>query len=224
MMQMQTMFVYRPKAGDRVFAERAAPGMAVVKWGNGCRHVVGGVHMEWYAAAPGSWWRRQAKTLAEEIVGSVGGIAWDDQGAIRLIVPVGVAARVRALMCAGEAHMTSSSETEQDALKRDAALIMAGYRPAEGRLDIGASGLFVAERPVIEKAAADTIAPKAYVWFFGPAPSKDAARPTIASVTAPSTWGPPEVLMPPGAEEVKHTVLSPAPEEAPGARPELADG
>lgn len=80
-------FVYCPLSGDRVFAAEKHPAIQVIRWTNGCRHVVGGIHLEWEAADSGHWWRGRGAVALTAIVRAVGGIAWDDQGTLHAILP-----------------------------------------------------------------------------------------------------------------------------------------
>jgi hypothetical protein len=82
-----SVFVYRPCSGDRVFAERPTPEVAVVRHANGCRHILGGYHINWRTAEPGVWWRDLARIFARQAVHMLGGIAWDEQGEVNLVVP-----------------------------------------------------------------------------------------------------------------------------------------
>lgn len=82
-----TEFIYRPRSGDRVVAEQPDDRIVVVRWFNGCRHVVGGVRLEYHAANPGEWWRDVACRAAGDIVQATGGLAWDDRGTVCLVVP-----------------------------------------------------------------------------------------------------------------------------------------
>ncbi len=77
-------FVYHPTTGDRVFAHRPHPELVVVRWANGCRHVVGGVHV--MVDAPGRL-REATRLVTTGLVNHDGGIAWDDCGRIHAIVP-----------------------------------------------------------------------------------------------------------------------------------------
>lgn len=88
-MSSSTCFVYAPRSGDRVFAQQTHPEVAVIKWSNGCRHVIGGVTLRWYTANPGAHWRAQCRALCAAVVRATGGIAWDAQGEVTLRVPVG---------------------------------------------------------------------------------------------------------------------------------------
>jgi hypothetical protein len=81
-------FIYCPKSGDRVFASLETNAIKVVKWPNGCRHVVGGVTLSYHTATPNEHWRYDAVLVAKELVEIIGGIAWDEQGTISMVVPL----------------------------------------------------------------------------------------------------------------------------------------
>lgn len=95
-----THFIYCPKSGDRVFAVTQSSEIAVVCHGNGSRTVVGGCCLSWQTAMPGKHWRAAARQMAKAIVEGCGGIAWDEQGVVSIIVPAGAARRAAALMIA----------------------------------------------------------------------------------------------------------------------------
>lgn len=117
-------FIYHPRSGDRVFAWADHPEIGVINWDNGCRHVVGGAHLSVVAVHPGKWWRDQATTVAAALVQAAGGIAWDDQGKVSLILPERWAVRaVQLLIAAGGDHL---SPEERDRLTVSA--LMAGHR------------------------------------------------------------------------------------------------
>ena len=117
------MFVYRPTTGDRVFAELPSEWIKIVKWRNGCRHVIGGTHLVFDAAMSRQYWRGIARRLAAAIVTSKSGVAWDEQGTINLIVPVHEAFRAHELMCVEAAkHVRGRVTTDANV----AALVSSG--------------------------------------------------------------------------------------------------
>lgn len=92
-------FVYQPRSGDRVFAQKEASSVTVTLFANGSRVVEGDyVELAYNAAAPGRWWRDTARRVAEQIVQAVGGLAWDNQGSIHLIVPPAAALTAASIM------------------------------------------------------------------------------------------------------------------------------
>ncbi len=93
------VFIYRPLSGDRVFAELSSEWIKIVRWRNGCRHVIGGTHLVFDAAMSRQYWRGIARRLAAAIVAAKSGVAWDERGTINLIVPVHEAFRAHELMC-----------------------------------------------------------------------------------------------------------------------------
>jgi hypothetical protein len=112
---MPVHFVYCPKSGDRVFAEKPHTTISILRWSNRCRHVIGGCHLSYAAANAGSWWRTQAVRLATAIVDSVGGIAWDEQGTVHLIVPAPSAYQADRLVSRASPK-TSSDERLENAI------------------------------------------------------------------------------------------------------------
>ena len=92
------VFIYAPRSGDRGVAERAHPEIRVVRYANGCRHVTGGIHLEFEAAQPGTWHRAEARCVAARLVQDHGGIAWDECGTIHMVVPRLTAQRCFRLM------------------------------------------------------------------------------------------------------------------------------
>ena len=83
-------FIYCPKSGDRVFAEKKCHFIKVVKYNNGCRHVVGGVLLKFFhlVGEPQKNIRKELRQAARVAISSFGGLAWDDRGTIHLVVPV----------------------------------------------------------------------------------------------------------------------------------------
>lgn len=90
---LQTSFIYHPRSidrvfrsADRVFAQNIQPaaGIRVVMWQNGCRHVQGGVRLEY--DVPGKL-RYRMRELASRIIDASGGIAWDHRRIISLVLP-----------------------------------------------------------------------------------------------------------------------------------------
>lgn len=83
---MKTSFIYKPKAGDRVFAFKPAASVAVLEYQNGCRHIV----------APGVLSHAGDRTLIRRVFAALvearGGIAWDDRGLVYYAGPALLAA------------------------------------------------------------------------------------------------------------------------------------
>lgn len=79
------VFIYQPKSGDRVFTQQTTREIGVVKWENGCRHVVGGVHLWWNRASCA--WRIAARVVLKNLVEAFGGVAWDDRGEFHAVLP-----------------------------------------------------------------------------------------------------------------------------------------
>jgi hypothetical protein len=87
MLNFSTFFLYRPKNGDRVFADSTCREVRTLRWLNGCRHVMyASVPLVYKTAEAGKHWRAEARRVAEYLVEQYGGIAWDERGTITLIV------------------------------------------------------------------------------------------------------------------------------------------
>lgn len=121
MSNCSTTFVYRPQSGDRVFACHPTADIVVVEWANGCRHVVGGVKLAYHTAGQGQWWRTAARAMADAIIPATGGVAWDCQGEVSLVVPCWCAVEVHRRMVSARPH---HDEGEDD--RKEAALVVAG--------------------------------------------------------------------------------------------------
>ncbi len=91
-------FVYGPREKDYVIEKNPGPEIAIVEWPNTCRHVVGGVHLQYFAAKTRNWCRSAARNVAMGIVQATTGIAWDDKGLISLVVPARYAWQANELM------------------------------------------------------------------------------------------------------------------------------
>jgi len=127
-------WIYKPRSGDRVFAQREHPELAVHTWEDGCRHVAGGVLLSVVAAEAGAWWRDDATALAKAIVAVAGGLAWDEQGTITLIVPASAALQAARLLARGEAlHARGNGLLGEANLVR---LVTAGARLTSSLRDV----------------------------------------------------------------------------------------
>lgn len=206
-------FIYRPRSGDRVFAVKTHEEIASVEWRNGSRHVAGGCHLWWTASCPGAWWRSDAVTMAAAIVRRYGGIGWDDQGTVCLIVPVRAAVQAAKLMEAvapafrqipGEewASVAQRQEwLEADRLANLARLVLAGWGlPEEGetwpRLFSGGE---VPRRWAAhwttkwaEKEKEEDKCEVVLEWAI-PGEPMPGGRTTTQTITAPASWGPPRI-------------------------------
>lgn len=154
-MSPAVVFIYCPKSGDRVLREHGAsatahkahPDLAVIRWQNGSRHVIGGVHLIYEASQSGRWWRTAARTMATALIHVAGGIAWDEQGAIHLVVPVPSAYRVDEMMDAARAADLGPCRIRQDGVHGDSPT------PEEVARNQAALILCGAARPVMRYAA-----------------------------------------------------------------------
>jgi hypothetical protein len=149
---MQCSFVYKPKSGDRVFAGSVNGGVYVFQWANGCRHIVGGVCLTYPASMQGAWWRSQAHRMASLLCTRFGGIAWDEQGTVSLVVPVqsGLQAHqhmaATSRLCGGSANETPDPNEVQ--------LLLAGWEPHADSL---VPGYFPAEETRLDRVEAREI-------------------------------------------------------------------
>jgi hypothetical protein len=190
-MTTNPVFIYRPRSGDRVFAARAPEDAipAIVTWpGNGCRHVVGGVHLVYEAAESRRWWWDCARRMAGLIVDAVGGVAWDDQGTIHLAVPWLSAAEADRWMLAARAaslHDFRASPRISRELVNAASLALVGmsdiYVP-------GPPGRERDDRPRVHVGRDDDDRWRVTVT--------DRDGQCVGVVTAPAAWGPPDAWNP----------------------------
>lgn len=81
------IFIYCPTTGDRVFAEKTHKSIAVVQWANNCRHAHGGAHFVLPTAWSGAWYRDDACRVVADFVAIHGGIAWDENGDVNVVIP-----------------------------------------------------------------------------------------------------------------------------------------
>lgn len=169
-------FIYRPKSGDRVFAHQAHETIVVVEWANGCRHVIGGTLLRYSTAVPGRWWRADAKVVATQVVASVGGIAWDDQGEVSLIVPTEWVGGVHRLMVAAR-ELAGSEPTPGELDRERVALLLAGC-------DL-APGLWLDLYQVASRGPAPPLAVKG---LRGPDWPAGATRPDVVGADGESVW------------------------------------
>lgn len=128
-----TAFIYHPRSGDRIFATNVhgGTGIVLVRWQNGCAHVVGGVHLTWGTACPGQHWRNDARAIATHVVNSFGGVAWDDQGIIHLIVPHGTSGVADRLMRATRTRVTNRTWVEEDDIQNQVACLSTPSTPSD---------------------------------------------------------------------------------------------
>lgn len=84
---MNRTWIYTPRSHDRVFANRFTPSLVVQTLPNKSRIVWGGVRLTYAAAVPKNWWRDSARAVAASLVSATGGVAWDENGEIGLVVP-----------------------------------------------------------------------------------------------------------------------------------------
>jgi len=126
-------FIYTPKSGDRVFVKKECPQVLAVQYHNGSYHVFGGVRLEFTTCLPGrAYWRAAAKTMAAMVVGTYGGVAWDDKGVVMMIVPDAAAKQALGLMgMAREGHTAYSIDGNRvaanDSVKNHLACGMSGW-------------------------------------------------------------------------------------------------
>lgn len=125
-------FIYCPKSGSRIIAAMPNECIRVTRWQNGCQHVDGGVLLAWYTSEPGQHWRANARCMASQIVRSVGGVAWDEQGTVCLVVPHRNAVEARDLMADTAIAAGLPDVLNEDDRRNNARLVLAGclgFRP-----------------------------------------------------------------------------------------------
>ncbi len=191
-------FIYQPKSGDRVFAQNEGNTIQVVRWSNGCRHVYGGIMFEFNAASQGLYWRGQAVRMATMLVAKVGGIAWDTQGVISVVVPHQHAKMVLMWMSAAAKVSGAQLRTEQ-IVEAHARMLLSGWEPEAETMD--PSWCSDRSKPVYKiKAWVDD------PWVDDHRDSKGLPEETrkwvvrfedeegvvLGSQTAPHDWGPPQ--------------------------------
>lgn len=124
---MRATFVYCPTSGDRVFTESLTPYVFVVRYPNGCRHVAGGCHLQYWTAGPGNYWRSEAVGMASALVTAFrGGIAWDERGTIHVVVPTQDGKRADNMMLAA-ARAAYTSVSREDIEVNLASMVAAGW-------------------------------------------------------------------------------------------------
>lgn len=120
-----SVFIYAPQSGSRIFAANPDNGVVLVTYPNGSAHVFGGELLSVFAATPKRYWRPEAREAAAAIVAAVGGVAFDQQGTISMVVPGVARARAAAIMATiGATHLTAAEE--------DALLLAGGCTLDEG--------------------------------------------------------------------------------------------
>lgn len=90
-------FIYCPTTGDRVFLEQPSDGLIVVKWGNGCRHVVTPdcyAHLVYNTSKPNFHHRLELIELIRASKFLHGAVAWDCNGDINIIASSGEAVKL----------------------------------------------------------------------------------------------------------------------------------
>lgn len=125
-------FIYTPKSGSRVVHKKDCPQVRLIQYSNGSYAAVGGVKLVFDAALQGrAYWRGAARHMAEMIVMSYGGVAWDEQGTVCLIVPRLAAKQALVSMrLARKTHgdRLPSREHSQNDLANNLACKMAGWK------------------------------------------------------------------------------------------------
>lgn len=196
-------FVYCPKSGSRVFASAPTSGIVTVRWNNGSLHVAGGVRLTYPAAAPGHWWRDVARKVATAIVTDtrhggtgprLGGVAYDEQGTITLIVPEGTAATVDRLMRAAARHalrrVGGGPEHYADASEENAVAILldGGDIDRDTGAVVGSRGPIARPVPVYGAHVAQTERVRVRIVTQDETGEWDHVG-GVASVSAPVAWG-----------------------------------
>lgn len=91
-------FIYAPTTGPTIFARYPVRELAILTYRNEAAHVIGGRHLQLDTATRREWWRSAARRLVQELLEAVGGIGWDVEGQIHLVVPTYAAPRVAHLI------------------------------------------------------------------------------------------------------------------------------
>lgn len=127
-MGMNITFIYCPKSGDRVFAEKTNKLVVTAKYSNGCRHVFGGVLLEHATVTRAH--RNMARRIATVFIKKFGGIAWGIQGLVCAVVPVGMALSYHRMMmaCASANHHNAGKFDTCDSVN-NIRLLAAGWQP-----------------------------------------------------------------------------------------------
>jgi hypothetical protein len=180
------VFVYHPRSSDRVFAcwVEGIGLPTVITWQNGCRHVVGGTHLVYESAEPRAHWRYDAERMARRIIDMTGGIAWDDQGTIHLVVPSPAAWQVDRWMRAAKAASVGDAADVCEHDRNVAAMVITGAAPLE-HISRGADGVVRASVRRVHDAWEVTVFDAVGRW---------------RSVKAPQAWGPPVIAGPESVE------------------------
>jgi len=103
-------WIYHPRSGSRIIAQRFHEAICVVRYGNGSQHVVGGVKLSYRSAEAKRLWRDNARRLSEQLVNAYGGISWDNQGEISIVVPFESAIYVSRLFEAVSGGLISNND------------------------------------------------------------------------------------------------------------------
>lgn len=174
---MNKEFIYCPKSGDRVFAEKAHPEMLIARYNNRSRHVFGGSPvLSWSTTCEGEYWRGHACKVLSDIIDAVGGIAWDVQGTVHCIAPRNAAFNVlrwmeaakNALDLEGSSHSGRGQTPQQT---NEYKLYLAGLaRPAFASDNMWAhlspirfEGVYGGESPVLHWSAGEVEAKKCQI-------------------------------------------------------------
>ncbi len=94
-MMKKTIFIYCPKSGSRWINEagpREGIKIPLVVWDNNSAHGHGQLISIW-TATPRGHWRKEAREAADFVAHRLGGVAWDNQGQVNILVPGGGGAR-----------------------------------------------------------------------------------------------------------------------------------
>lgn len=138
-------YIYAPTTGDRVFAcDTTRGGLVVVRYRNGSRHVLGsGVEVSAHCSSPGHWCRTDARRAVSQIVSRYGGIGWDAQGTVHVLVPPHAAGLARAALAA---VLEAAGDRQQAEKLRFAGWLLAVHQGSDPREESPMGSVCAAEQ------------------------------------------------------------------------------
>lgn len=116
-------FIYCPRSGSRVFAEMATPTVTIETLGNNSKVSSGGVTLRFTTSIPKAHWRTAGRLMAARLIDEVGGIAWDEQGTLFMVVPLHAAENILDSMIRVQNIVLLSGTNPDTAWNRDSILV-----------------------------------------------------------------------------------------------------